>query len=223
MPDSIPVLTIDGPSGSGKGTVARLVASHFGWHMLDSGALYRVLALYTLQNRRDLDDTLSIVKFAESLPVIFHDDQVVLQGSDVSREVRSEQIGDAASKIATIPAVRDALLARQRAFVQLPGLVADGRDMGTVVFSQAFCKVYLDASVQERAKRRYLQLKDKGYNVNLLDLEADITQRDERDKMRAVAPLKPAPDAIIIDTSGLSINEVVLMVVEQVRQILSKF
>lgn len=221
MPVSVPVLTIDGPSGSGKGTIARLAAQQLGWHMLDSGALYRVLALYVLQNKCALDNVAQIVTFAQQLPVAFRDETILLQSVDVSKKIRSEQCGDSASKIAVIPEVRAALLDRQRAFAQLPGLVADGRDMGTVVFTEAFCKIYLDASAVERAKRRFLQLKEQGYNVNLADLEADIMQRDERDKMRAVAPLRPAADAIIIDTSGMNITEVVAVVMEQARQRLS--
>lgn len=208
MPNLTPVLAIDGPSGSGKGTISRLLSQHLGWHMLDSGALYRVLALYVLQDECAFDDLGRIEYLAGTLPAEFSDVGAFLAGVDVSREIRSEACGDVASKIAAYPSVREALLARQRLFAEPPGLVADGRDMGTVVFPEAFLKIYLDASVEERAKRRFLQLKQSGYNVNLQDLEADLIQRDVRDKTRAVAPLKPAPDAVILDTTGMDIQAV---------------
>ena len=221
MPNLTPVLTIDGPSGSGKGTISRLLAQHLGWHMLDSGALYRVLALYVLQDNCALDAIDRIQYLAGTLPVEFSDTGVYLSGEDVSREIRNEACSDVASKISAYPEVREALLARQRLFSQPPGLVADGRDMGTVVFPDAFLKVFLDATVEERAKRRYLQLKEGGYNVNLQDLIADMIQRDIRDKTRAVAPLKPAPEAVIIDCSDLGINQVFVMINTLVQQRLS--
>ncbi len=219
----VPVLTIDGPSGSGKGTLSRSLAMHFGWHFLDSGALYRVLALYALQQHCRYDDVRRLVELARSLPVIFLDEQVILNEVDVSLTIRTEDCGSAASTVAVIPEVRKALLDRQREFAKLPGLVADGRDMGTIVFPNAFFKVYLDASAHERAKRRYLQLKRAGYNVNLHDLEADIMQRDERDKTRAVAPLRPATDAMIVDTTDKSIDDVFAIISSEAQRRLSKF
>ena len=221
MPD-VPVLTIDGPSGSGKGTITRLVADELGWHILDSGAIYRVLSLYALQ-KGVLEDTAALVNLAHNLPVKFLYSRVFLEEQDVSTEIRSEECGAAASKIAVLAVVREALLERQRSFAQLPGLVADGRDMGTVVFPQAFLKIYLDASAEERAKRRFLQLKESGYNVKLQDLVADIMQRDMRDKSRAVSPLKPASDAVILDTTSLGVQEVYQTVIAEVQQRLSNF
>jgi cytidylate kinase len=221
MPDLTPVLTIDGPSGSGKGTISHLLAEHLGWHLLDSGALYRVLALYVLQDNCAFDAVNRIEHLAATLPAEFSDRMAFLAGVDVTREIRKEACGDVASKIAAIPSVREALLARQRLFAQSPGLVADGRDMGTVVFPDAFLKIYLDASVTERAKRRYLQLKEGGYSVNLHDLEADLMQRDVRDRTRAVAPLQPAPDAVILDTTGMSIDAVFQAINTLVQQRLS--
>jgi cytidylate kinase len=221
MSEPVPVLTIDGPSGSGKGTIARLLAENLGWHILDSGALYRVLALFVVQQNCNFDDTAKIENLALNLPVTFKDTRVFLNNNEVTKEIRSEDCGANASKIAILPAVRQALMTRQRGFSQLPGLVADGRDMGTVVFPGAFLKVYLDASVEERAKRRFLQLKGNGYDAKMQDLVADISARDERDKSRAVAPLKPAADAVIVDTSGMSIDEVFQLVLAQARQRLS--
>jgi cytidylate kinase len=218
MSKPIPILAIDGPSGSGKGTITRLVADKLGWHVLDSGALYRVLALYAIQHNCALDHSEQLEKLAHQLPVEFKHGKVMLSGNDVTAAIRSEDCSVAASKVAVIPTVRTALISRQRAFAQLPGLVADGRDMGTVVFPQAFLKIYLDASEEERAKRRYSQLKDSGYNVNLQDLVVELVQRDERDKSRAVAPLKPAADAVIIDTSKMSISEVLDVVIAEARQ-----
>lgn len=221
MPDLTPILTIDGPSGSGKGTISKLIAKHLGWHMLDSGAIYRVLALRVLRENCAFDDIDTIESLAGMLDVEFSDYGAYLAGIDVSREIRSEACGDVASKISAFPTVRDALLARQRLFAQSPGLVADGRDMGTIVFPEAFLKIYLDASVEERAKRRFLQLKESGYNVNLQDLVADIIQRDVRDRTRAVAPLRPAPDAILIDSTALDIGGVFQQIVHLVQQRLS--
>lgn len=217
----IPVLTIDGPSGSGKGTLAQRMAAELGWHYLDSGALYRVLAQAALQAEIDLADESALAELAATLPVTFDVEAdkltVLLNDQDVSLLIRSEQAGNAASKVAAIPAVRSALLQRQRDFRQLPGLVTDGRDMGTVVFPDAPYKVYLTASAEVRASRRYKQLKEKGIDSNLADLIKEITERDERDQQRDVAPLKPAADAIILDSTALGIDAVFQRVSELVR------
>jgi cytidylate kinase len=208
----VPVLTIDGPSGSGKGTLAQRLAVELGWHYLDSGAIYRVLAQAALQANIDFSNVPALTELAEKLPVTFkvkHNGLVVLlNGEDVSLLIRSEQAGNAASKVAAIPEVRAALLQRQRDFRQAPGLVTDGRDMGTVVFEDAPFKVYLTASAEVRAQRRYKQLKEKGIDSNLADLIAEITERDERDQQRDVAPLKPATDAMILDSTALGIDAV---------------
>ncbi|EEF80124.1 (d)CMP kinase [Methylophaga thiooxydans] len=216
----IPVLTIDGPSGSGKGTIAQMVAQQLGWHYLDSGAIYRVLAQAALKHQLDLSDEAAIGKLAEGLDVRFsiaNDElKVMLEGEDVSLIIRSEQAGNAASKVAALPAVRAALLQRQRDFRQLPGLVTDGRDMGTVVFPDAPFKVFLTASAEERAQRRYKQLKQKGIESNLSDLIAEISERDRRDSEREVAPLRPAEGSLILDSTQLGIDAVY----EQVRALL---
>lgn len=221
MPDLTPVLTIDGPSGSGKGTVSKLLAEHLGWHLLDSGALYRVLALQVLHDNCSFDDIDRIEILAGTLNAEFSDNAAYLNGIAVTQEIRNEACSDVASRIAAYPSVRTALLARQKLFAQPPGLVADGRDMGTVVFPDAFLKIYLDASVEERAKRRFLQLKESGYNVTLQDLVADIMQRDIRDKTRAVAPLEPAPDAILLDCTDIGIEAVFKTIANLVKQRLS--
>ncbi|KGM06385.1 Cytidylate kinase [Methylophaga thiooxydans] len=216
----IPVLTIDGPSGSGKGTIAQMVAQQLGWHYLDSGAIYRVLAQAALKHQLNLSDEAAIGKLAEALDVRFSiaDDnlKVMLEGEDVSLTIRSEQAGNAASKVAALPAVRAALLQRQRDFRQLPGLVTDGRDMGTVVFPDAPFKVFLTASAEERAQRRYKQLKQKGIESNLSNLIAEISERDRRDSEREVAPLRPAEGSLILDSTQLGIDAVY----EQVRALL---
>ncbi|HET8807116.1 MAG TPA: (d)CMP kinase [Methylophaga sp.] len=217
----VPVLTIDGPSGSGKGTLAQRMAARLDWHYLDSGALYRVLAQAALMAEIDLADESALANLAVNLPVTFqiaHDTlTVLLNGQDVSLLIRSEQAGNAASKVAAIPSVRTALLQRQRDFRQAPGLVTDGRDMGTVVFPDAPYKVYLTASAEVRASRRYKQLKEKGIDSNLADLIAEITERDERDQQREVAPLRPAADAIILDSTALGIDAVFQRVSELIR------
>jgi len=214
-----PVIAIDGPGGSGKGTVGRLVAARLGWHFLDSGSLYRLTAFAAQQHGVALDDDVAVARLAARLDVVFRGDKpdavegIVLEGHDVTREVRSAACGSAASRIAACPAVRQALLDRQRSFRQQPGLVADGRDMGTVVFPDAPLKVFLTASAEERANRRYKQLKQKGINVNLSRLLQEIAERDERDQRRSIAPLSPAADAIVLDSTGMGIDEVVARVV----------
>ncbi|WP_294883763.1 (d)CMP kinase [uncultured Gilliamella sp.] len=212
MTKNIPVIAVDGPSGVGKGTLCQALANHFNWHLLDSGAIYRVLALAALKQNIALDDINQLTELALNLPLTFdssHGDvKVLLAGVDVSKEIRTEQTGGAASKVAAINEVRTALLQRQRDFRQLPGLIADGRDMGTVVFSDAPVKIFLDASAQSRAERRMKQLQDKQIHAKFPEILQEITARDERDRNRAVAPLKPAVDALIIDTTSLSIEDV---------------
>ena len=213
-----PVVAVDGPSGSGKGTVSRQLAVRLGWHYLDSGALYRLVALAALRKRVDLGDADGLAALAGSLNVRFAPagelERVYLDNAEVAAELRTEQAGEAASRVAAVPAVRAALLQRQRDFARWPGLVADGRDMGSVVFPTATLKVFLTASAEERAMRRHKQLKEKGIDVSLPDLSWDIAQRDARDANRAVAPLRPAPEAHVIDSTSLSPKEVVDRILE---------
>lgn len=214
-----PVITIDGPVSSGKGTVARELARRLGWHLLDSGALYRVLGLYGERRGVDLDDVRQVEPLARDLPVRFEDigedTAIFLEEEDVGTIIRTEQVGELASRVAVLEPVRDALLDRQRAFAREPGLVADGRDMGTVVFPDAALKVYLTASAEERAKRRHKQLNDKGLGANLAALIEDIRARDERDMNREVAPLRPAEDALQVDSTSLTVDEVVSGILDE--------
>lgn len=224
---AVPVIAIDGPSGSGKGTIARRLAEHLGWHLLDSGALYRVLGLHAQRQAVALDDEPRLAELARELPVAFvvnesQEQRVLLNGTDVSQEIRTEAAGDAASKVASLGAVREALLARQQAFRQPPGLVADGRDMGTVVFPDAPVKIFLTASVEERAQRRYKQLNAQGAGGNLSALLRDIAERDQRDANRPVAPLRPAADAVTVDSTGIGIEAVVERVLRIVEDRMAK-
>jgi len=209
VPLQIPVLTIDGPSASGKGTVAERVAAALGFHFLDSGALYRLTALSAMQHGVALDDEARIAELAAALPATFHDGSVWLAGENVREAIRAEAVGEGASKVASLPAVRAALLDRQRAYRQPPGLVADGRDMGTVIFPDAAAKVFLTASAEARAERRHKQLIEKGISASLPALVADMQARDARDSARTVAPLKPAPDALLLDTTEMDIESAV--------------
>ncbi len=209
-----PIVTIDGPSGSGKGTISRAVAVRAGWHLLDSGALYRLVALAGIKSSLEPDDVAGHARIAGSMDVRFDvgpggGEVIMLAGEEVTDLIRSELAGQGASRVAAWPSVRTALLVRQRAFARPPGLVADGRDMGTVVFPGADLKIFLTASPDERALRRYKQLKDKGSDVSLPALSREITERDLRDSTRAVAPLKPAPDAEVIDSTHLTVEQVV--------------
>ncbi|MGB1298660.1 MAG: (d)CMP kinase [Psychrobium sp.] len=222
MAENLSVITIDGPSGAGKGTIARLLADKLGWQLLDSGAIYRVLALAAIHHNVALDNEDALTPLAGHLDVRFVSDsetnaiKVILEGEDVTREIRSEKVGNSASKVAAFPRVREALLRRQRAFLSEEGLIADGRDMGTIVFPQAPIKFFLTASAEERAQRRYNQLQEKGFDANIQSLLSEITERDERDRNRAVAPLVPADDAFEIDSTGLSIEQVFEKILEHV-------
>lgn len=215
------IITIDGPSGSGKGTVCHILADKLGWNLLDSGALYRILAFAALQKNVALDNDKALSTLALNLQVEFISNGVgvdtILDGDNVGDKLRTEEVGDAASKVASIQVVRDALLARQKAFYQAPGLIADGRDMGTVVFPESPIKVFLDASAEERAQRRFNQLQNKGFNVSIAQILSEIKDRDYRDRNRAVAPLRPASDALEIDSTSLSIDEVVSQVLDLVK------
>lgn len=221
--NSAPIVTIDGPSSSGKGTISRIVASRVGWHLLDSGALYRLVALGGLLKNLDPDDVEEHVSVARSMRVEFGsvgdgEERVLLDGRDVTQKIRTEQAGAGASRVAAWPAVRSALTDRQRSFAQAPGLIADGRDMGTVIFPGAQLKVFLTASAEERAQRRHKQLIGKGSAASLAALSREIAERDLRDSTRQVAPLKPAPDAIQLDSTGLSIEDVVERVISLGRE-----
>lgn len=216
--NEIPVITIDGPAGSGKGTIAKLLAKALGWHILDSGALYRLTAFAALKKNIALDDVDTLSKAARHLDVVFDDGEILLEDQNVTKGIRSEDCGNAASKIAACGEVRKALLQRQHDFRQLPGLIADGRDMGTVVFTDAPIKIYLTASAEERGKRRLNQLKENGIGASLPRLIQDIEERDERDMNRAEAPLKPADDAVIIDSSNMNVEQVIKKIMEYVEK-----
>ena len=210
----VKIITVDGPSGSGKGTVSRILAKQLGFHYLDSGALYRLLGLVAVRHHIDFSRTTDLSKLAENMDVRFEalangHNRVLLEGEDVTQELRTEETGALASNVASIQAVRDALLIRQREFAKAPGLIADGRDMGTKVFPNAQLKIFLTASIEERASRRYKQLLEQGENVSLRALEEQVRSRDERDMNRKASPLAIATDAMEVDTSDLSIQEAV--------------
>jgi cytidylate kinase len=212
----VPVIAIDGPSASGKGTIAKRVAQALGFHYLESGALYRLVALVAL--RQDLGDEALLAKAAAQMDVVFQGDEIILEDQDVSQHIRHEAVGNRASEVARMPAVRQSLLTRQRAFREPPGLVADGRDMATVVFPDATLKIFLTARPEVRAERRYKQLIEKGINANLRALSRDLAERDARDANRPVAPLVPAPDSQVLDSSALSIEAVVERILELYRE-----
>ena len=222
----IPVITLDGPSGTGKGTICHMLAEHLGWHFLDSGVIYRALAYAAQKANVDCANVGAIVLLANALPLRFatgmdKTSRIFLSDEEISQDIRSEVCGQLASKIAVIPEVRSALLERQRAFAKPPGLVTDGRDMGTVIFPNALLKVYLYASTEERAFRRYLQLKEKGNDASLAQVVDELVQRDARDTARAHSPLKPADDAVLVDTTGQTIvqvfDKIVQLVVTRIR------
>jgi len=216
----IPVITIDGPSGSGKGTIAAQIAAKFGFQILDSGALYRLSAYACVESGIDFGDVEKVVASTKAMEVIFENGKIALNGKDVTNLIRTETAGNNASKVAAIPEVRDALLEWQRNYLKAPGLVADGRDMGTVVFPDAVVKVFLTASAQIRADRRYKQLKEKGISANLRALTEEINERDDRDRNRTVAPLKPADDALELDSTSMTIEAVVEKVSQHAQALL---
>ncbi|WP_140919211.1 (d)CMP kinase [Limnobaculum xujianqingii] len=220
----VPVITVDGPSGVGKGTLCQALAEKLGWHLLDSGAIYRVLALAALHHEVNLASEEALVPLAIHLDVRFISQQnqlqVILEGETVTNEIRNETVGNAASQVAAFPRVREALLRRQRAFREAPGLIADGRDMGTIVFPDAPVKIFLDASAEERARRRMLQLQEKGQCVKFERLLSEIQERDSRDRNRAVAPLVPAADALMVDSTHMSVDEVIERTLAYVQSVL---
>lgn len=220
--NKIPVITIDGPSASGKGTIAQLVARKLGFHYLDSGALYRLVALKAIQLNTDMQNSAELAEIARNLNVLFKDEQIYLDGKTVTDDIRTEQCGIAASQLAAYPQVRAALTDRQRAFRQPPGLVADGRDMGSVIFPDADLKIYLTASAEVRAQRRYKQLIEKGMSANIANLLQDIQKRDERDSNRSIAPLQQEADAKLLDTTSLTISQAQDAVLSWYNDILAK-
>ena len=223
--NQVPVITIDGPSGAGKGTISQNIARELGWHMLDSGSLYRLTALAASRDKANLEDETSIEALARALDVDFEASEnglkIYLRGQDASEAIRAEEIGMKASAIAAMQGVRAALLERQRGFARAPGLIADGRDMGTTVFPDAKLKIFMTASPEERAQRRYKQLKEKGIHVSLAALVADLQARDEQDANRSVSPLKPADDAVLIDSTNMSIEQVTAKVLELAKHVFS--
>ncbi|NIH15579.1 (d)CMP kinase [Serratia symbiotica] len=225
MTATAPVITVDGPSGAGKGTLCKAIAESLGWRLLDSGAIYRVLAMAALHHQVDITSEEALVPLAAHLDACFvaQDGKllVVLEGEDVSNQIRTGTVGNTASRAAKLPRVREALLRRQRAFREEPGLVADGRDMGTVVFPDAPVKIFLDATAEERAQRRRLQLQERGFNVNFKRLLAEIRERDDRDRNRAIAPLVPASDAFVLDSTSLSIGAVIQQALGYVQKIMA--
>ena len=222
MTMKVPVIAIDGPGGAGKGEISRAIARELGWHLLDSGALYRLVALSAIAKSADLADAQLLADLTRNLAVRFDNVgeycRVFLGGLDVTENIRTEESGQVASVVASMPAVREALITRQRSFQQAPGLVADGRDMGSVVFPDARLKIFLTASVEERARRRYKQLKDKGIDVSLPALSKDMQERDRRDSERSIAPLRACSDARVLDTTRLSIPDVVQTVLQWVGE-----
>ncbi len=222
MTTKVPVIAIDGPGGAGKGEISRAIARELGWHLLDSGALYRLVALSAIAKSADLADAQLLADLTRNLAVRFDNvgeyNRVFLRGLDVTEDIRTEESGQVASVVASMPAVREALITRQRSFQQAPGLVADGRDMGSVVFPDAGLKIFLTASVEERGRRRYKQLKDKGIDVSLPALSKDMQERDRRDSERSIAPLQACSDARVLDTTYLSIPDVVQRVLQWVGE-----
>jgi cytidylate kinase len=220
----IPIVTIDGPSGSGKGTISRLMHKELGWHYLDSGALYRILAFSAESKGMSFVEEAALAELAKSLQIQFIEIPnsehigVYLDQHEITTQIRTEEMGEKASKVAAFPSVREALVMRQRAFLQPPGLIADGRDMGTVIFPEADLKIFLEASLEERAERRFNQLKKSGVHANLQSLFSELSQRDARDRQRVVCPLKPAQDAVIVDTTGMPIEEVLSVVRREFRE-----
>ncbi|AFP84539.1 (d)CMP kinase [secondary endosymbiont of Ctenarytaina eucalypti] len=220
-----PVISIDGPSGAGKGTLCKALVQALKWHLLDSGMIYRSMALTALYKQVAIDSEEALVPLADQIDVRFNVTHgqmtVLLEGEEVSEAIRHEAVGSAASHIATFPRVREALLQRQRAFRASPGLIADGRDMGTVVFPDALVKIFLDASSEERARRRMWQLHKQGVSVNILHLLSEIKERDDRDRNRTVAPLLPADDALMLDSTRMTIDEVIVNALAHIRKILA--